>query len=480
MTLLSGYLARAVSQIMSFAGITGHYISSLADGGKRSVEPESVELEESCPLFSREVLEPNRTTTNSAGIGPMRCHPLQTPIKSHGLVRAPATPLLLLLLLPLYSISRTSSAAPAEGIQAGVISTGDLIVSAFDPIGRPVSVLSSRNSFTASVSTDGRFAIQLHPHLKKSVTYLTFDGFDTYFASYDELSTDNTNINTRPSQSAEGGSAFISTGNYPFVPWEEQKRESILWTVYGIGHFIHNNVTNTMPLPWMPARWSLLSFGFRLESSLEPSPPYVPRWLRFVRDRSLDFEDLRRETERPELITARSATWMAKWRREFQQRKDDWPDGFVAGELTVSSFTNQGGLLVPLSFEFRTFHPTWKDIPRCLYTAKVTNVTNLPQGNSFVPPIFGVLHVEDQRLRRRDATRGLDGISYPVASVWPQRDGAELKQHFQAGWDSWRISGRIKSGTNPQLRRFVIWGLLIVTFILGIIYYWLARRRLSR
>lgn len=311
-----------------------------------------------------------------------------------------------------------------------------------------VAAESSSNEFSATISTDGKWAIDIHQIYKRNEPmygkedsiYMTFDGSDTYYCQYSEAVIGITNgrpgfIGTAPIASRSQWS-YISAGNYPFAPFDTQKRTHILWLVYGAGKNIRDSKSESMPLPWMPARWNLLSYGFRLQAEISPVSPYIPTSLQFIRDSKLDFKNEQSEYDRPELDQPDERDGVLQWQNQLNQRTTKWRDGAVAGRLKVGTFTNVDGLSVPLSFSFETYFFTGS--LRRTYTATITNITtkqidNL-YTNQFRPPILSRLSVLDSRFRFRDGSKNVNSIYYTLEDTqsWQPIDSTNLQRKFKS------------------------------------------------
>jgi hypothetical protein len=356
----------------------------------------------------------------------------------------------------------------------GASVSGYLIVKSFSPRGQLMSQWSSTNEFRASIARDGRYAVEIRPKYEKGedIIYLTFDGFDTYFVHYQKSGDDKNSVYAKTP-------AYISEGNYPFSPWEEQKRANILWLVYGAGLYIHDSMTNnTMPLPWVPARWSLLAYGYRVEHELSPNLPYIPHQLRFIRDYALDLSSEDAEMNRPELDTASGDQWVAKWKDELNTR-NSFTNGFLDADINTDDFTNRNGVEIPLFFSWRDFNPHWLNGGlRCQYNGIVTNVTDLSPSETFLPPVLGSLGVNDSRFRYRDAKRALDGINYRVtiATSWKPRNSPQLKEQFKAGLSGIGASPRNMPSEIRKKRLVAAAVVLFFALFLPVFLYMVAKR----
>jgi len=376
-----------------------------------------------------------------------------------------------------------SSLALAKS-EDGLTASGYLTVTSFGGSGKVISQWSSTNYFQVSISSGGQYLIKVHPLNEEGDTfYLTYDGTDTFFVRYREATVDvNQKIIDRESIEKKVNPAYISSGNYPFVPWDEQKRAHILWLVFGAGEYLHNSGTNTMLLPWIPARWSLLSYGFHVEDKLSAELPYIPKELQFVRDYKLDLASDSLEMERPELDSPSGDPWIKKWKSELQERRKNWTNGFVAGKLESGDFTNQNGLSIPLSFSFQAFHPQWVHKLRWKYDGIVTNVTSLTSGESFQPPIISVVGAEDSRFRFRDANKSLDGVNYPVTATnsWPPHDSLDKQKLLQAGLASREVSARFVYGDVRNKRIIIITMVMIFALSLPVFLFLNATRKIKK
>lgn len=362
---------------------------------------------------------------------------------------------------------------------SGVTAEGFFIVTKFSGTGDPQSQWSSTNQFSVSMSPDGRYSFEVRPlHEQGDVIYLAFDGTDTFFARYRESIVDlNQNIIGRKPLEQGIHPGYISSGNYPFVPYEEQKRVHILWLVYGTGKYLHDTATNTMILPWIAGRWSLLAYGFRTDYTLSLDPPYLPQKLQFIRDRSFDLPTEESEMARPELDAPSSDSWIAEWRNQLKEKKLYWTNGFVAGELESGNFTNLNGIAMPLSFSCKVFWPRWSkklNRLRWLYEGVVTNLVDLPPDEAFRPPINAPLRVLDSRFRSRSTA--IDGIICVTTNAWPQRDSSEMQKRFQAVRSAKEISPGFEPRNVRRKRLVAAWCFLLISLSVPVFLFWRAKK----
>jgi hypothetical protein len=370
-----------------------------------------------------------------------------------------------------------------NGLGENVITTsGFLDVTMFDG-SKPVPQESSSNEFRASVSSDGRWTLEVRPiykkgdilYGKKDVMYQSFNGTDTYFCQYSEAVEGITNgrpgiIGTKPI-SDRSQLSYISAGNYPFSPFDAQKRTHILWLVYGAGKYIHDTKAGSLPLPWLSARNNLFSYGFRLKAELSPDSPYIPTTLQFIRDSQLDLQNENSEYSRPELDQPLNNEMFAILQDALKERKTIWHDGAIAGKLETGTFTNLYGFNVPLSFEFRTF--TELGVLRRLFVATVTNVTgeNADEKSAqetFHPPVLVNRTVLDTRFRLRDSSRNIDSISYGLneGEPWLSKDSDALQKRFKEYLNNPKLSARNRfSISSERTKRFWIVGLFLMSTI---------------
>jgi hypothetical protein len=223
----------------------------------------------------------------------------------------------------------------------------------------------------------------------------------------------------------------------------------------------------------------MMAYGFRVEHELLADPPYIPRKLRFTRSYQLDLPE-NDEMDRAELDQPSVDLAVSRWRTELQQRKTLWQEGEVNAELLTSDFTNRNGLTVPLAFDFRTFLAGWHDgriRMHCIGT--VATLKDLSAEQAFRPPILGFLDVTDSRLRKRDALRALDDISYMLSATnkWPERNAPEITGHFLAGFSSKAVSGKYQPAA-ARRKRYIATGVLLLAMVLFPLYlYRLAKAK---
>jgi hypothetical protein len=355
--------------------------------------------------------------------------------------------------------------------------------------------MSSTNVFQLSLNQRGCWLMEIHPLYAKNSSmsgkvdtiYLSFDGTDTYFCHYTEAVTGLTNgqpsiVMTEPIDSRMQ-EAYVSEGNFPFCPFDNQARGNILWLAFCAGEYLYDTKTNTIPLPWIPARQNLLAFGFRVDADLSANLPHAPTHLEFLRDKRLDKADLAGELDRLELNKPFDDKWVESLKRDVLDRDNMYKDAAVAGELTPANFTNAYGFEVPLTFDFRVFIPTMikSDHVRRLYSGMVTNIAVLSESVSFRPPISANMHVHDSRFRHRDNAHQLDEIIYPMATDghWMATNDAILTTNYNDQLQ-WVSSKRFNYG-HATLVRFI--GTIVMALTaasLPIFFLWRFIRRKSR
>lgn len=326
---------------------------------------------------------------------------------------------------------------------------------------RVVQQESSRNSFTATVMSDGKWLLSVFPihekgdalHGTTNVIYMSFDGVDTFYCEYTEAVIELRNgkptlVETKPI-SERRLQSYVSSGNYPFSPFDSQRRAHVLWLVYGIGHAMHYSGSNSIPLPWYPARSTPLAFGYRMDNNLTAIAPYFPKNITFVRDFSLDLSNEDDELLRPEMDVPQSSTSLAGRKEDLNIRKLKWKEGELAGSLTVEGQTNIAEFNVPTVVSIKTFASFGR--LRRLYRVTVTNVVIETDGKisdeDFRPPVLTKLLVLDSRFRLRDSKKNIDFINYKLetAQKWLPMQTPELTNLFSAYAGNPTISSRKRS-----------------------------------
>lgn len=377
----------------------------------------------------------------------------------------------------------------------GVTLSGVLTFQMFAGEKAVVKGMSSTNTFRVSLSSDGRYSFEVHPLYssgimqgKEHVIYLTFDGTDTYFVEYTEAMTGM--IKNRPGITdtqpidQKWNEAYISSGNYPFSPLEQQKRVHMLWLVFGAGKYIHDTQPKTIPLPWVAARWNLLPYGFRLEQELTADFPYIPRRLELIRDPSLDKSDLEAEWDRPEVDKPASEAMFQVGNQDLQQRNNsEFKPGDVACRLVTENYTNYNNLSVPLFFKIEGFLPPMKskDHVRRRYVGWVTNIADLSESEVFRPPVIGKTMISDSRFRYRDRSRQVDRIDYKLNAneEWKSTNDAALKNLFEIELVS-RRAQRFIAGRTQKIKLFAGATFLIIAVAVPMLIYRRSTRRLGR
>lgn len=371
----------------------------------------------------------------------------------------------------------------------GVTEIGTLSVRYLDMRGNAIGVMSSTNAFRASISLDGRWLLEVRPipgkrdklYGKQDVMYSSYDGVDTFYCRYTEAVFAITNgrpqvVNTLPVKDVLSR-AYISRGNYPFAPQDEQRRTHVLWLVFGAGISLRTSPTNTMPIPWLAARWNLQAYGFRPEADLSPDAPYIPIAIKFVRDAALDLGSLDAEEERPDLDRKSSPYSRDDLRAQLERRKNEWPNRALAGLVRVHTRTNFSGMSLPLSFTVESYYPNGS-LNRA-YCGTVASVMASPASEDFRPPVEGDLSVHDSRFRLHDEKSRLDSIVYTwkggEGTSWPATNAPrliELQRYFlTSDLASPRRSPLLAT---PVLRRLWI-GMFMICSLAGV--FVLLRRR---
>ncbi len=368
--------------------------------------------------------------------------------------------------------------------QNGIVGNGSLEVKFYDKNGKIISLISSVNEFRFSVESNGRWIVAVKPlpktndvmYGKEDTILMSFDGADTYYCRYSEAFLEIKNGRPQMTKTLPVTNifnrAYISTGNYPFAPFDEQRRANALWLVFGSGKYINDSSSKTMPLPWFAARWNLLAYGFRTDSELSATPPYLPKKIKYLRDQNLDYDTLSGEKNRPELDQNSSAYSDDDLKEQFQNRKAQWQQGDVAGLLETANITNYDGISLPLSFTIKSFYPGGK-INR-LYVGAITKISGMVSSETFRPPIIANLSVHDSRFRTRDNTHRLDKIIY----VWKKSDGEDwpaTNSAYLGRMKGLYLNSELASKNRPALMsklivRDIVLGLFLFSSVLILIF----------
>lgn len=381
------------------------------------------------------------------------------------------------------------------GQPTGVTLRGFLDLQFFSAPGRRVLSMCSSNAFTASICTDGRYAFEVRPIYqtnnlmagKEEAFYMTYNGTDTFFCHYTEAVQGFKEgrpaiVGTKPIEEA-GQMAYVSAGAYPFAPYDPQSRCQFLWLAFGAGAYLRTAHTNDVPLPWIPARWNLLAFGFRWDCTAAERAPYTPSLIKFVRDTSLDLREPADEFRRPELVAPNADSWYKEWKGQLQDRLSRWEQGLLAGRFEAESFTNVNGLATPQSFTLKVFRPKSRseDNVRRFYSAAATAVASLDPREPFLPPILGKkLWVDDSRFAYSDKKRKVDEIYYSLApnASWKSRDDPELQARFASA----RYSARsvLRSRNHDRNVRLIAVAALFLFSAAPLVAYVLMRKQAGR
>ncbi len=320
-----------------------------------------------------------------------------------------------------------------------VTASGYLTVIGLDGYHKEVPPWCSSNEFQVVVDPDGHWSIDV-----KSLTgsyyetYLTYDGTNIYDVCYSDsivgLKYGRPAVVKTESFTNHFNRAIICGGGFPYDCMDMQARAQILWLAFGAGDYLHQEPTNSMPLPWARPRWNLLAYGFRIEYELGALTPYPIRTLTFTRSTTLDLPSEKAELGRPELNEGDKSMYRAQ-EKQLQERKALWPDGFIAGNFEVFNYTNYDGLEVPLRFSLKVFSPELMSNDKLSQTFQgvVTNVVALTVG-SFSPPILSRLRVDDERPRFSSRKKKIDSVTYTLSpgKEWPAKDSQSVMRLFHA------------------------------------------------
>ena len=234
---------------------------------------------------------------------------------------------------------------------------------------------------------------------------------------------------------------------------------------------------------------SLRAYGFRVESLLSTSQPFIPIAMQFIRDSKLDLPSNESEYNRPELDQPVDQGMLEFYREDLTARKTRWHDGGIAGTLTNEDFTSIAGMTIPRSFEVRIYLT-----PRVLfrqYNGTITNVATAEAdgqdqnerkflSKTFQPPILSKSVITDSRFRFRDATREIDNIKYDLVpgKHWLPTNSEYLQERFKHFLDTPSLSARHKFSIWPKYikRNLIIGFMLFATFALLLLIFRFFRR----
>lgn len=307
---------------------------------------------------------------------------------------------------------------------------------------------SSRNEFTATLSMDGRWLLAVSPIREKgdplfgtsNVIYMSFDGADTFYCEYTEAIIELKNgkptlVATKPI-SERRLQSYASSGNYPFCPYDSQKRAQVLWLLYGLGQLIHESGHTNIPLPWYPARSTPLAFGYKMQCDLVTNRSFIPQKIEFHRDYSLDLTNEVAELHRAEMDAATDGISLSNRKEDLGIRKSKWANGDLAGVLVVETWTNVWGVSMPTAASVKTYAS--HNRLRRQYTITASNFSKVDveevAEDRFRPPILTKLIVSDSRFRFREKGKNVDFINYKLEQhqQWLPKNSTELTNLFMA------------------------------------------------
>lgn len=335
------------------------------------------------------------------------------------------------------------------------------------PMGKSIPKLSSTNYFTLLIDRLGRYSCELKCGDTGDIICSSFDGEDTFCVMYTETVADRQGkpVSKKPIQSMVQN-AFVCSSNYPFYPVDGFRRSQILWLAYGSASTFVDDHPREMPLPWTEALFSLAGYGFEVQPSVGGDAPRLLKSCKFIRATKYDLTTEDAELNRPELERVTDLNELKRWKTELIHRRKDFQQGFVAGDFETLSFTNLGGISVPLTFELRTFNPDWRSGPKLRYVSSVTNVELTLSPVKFRPEIRAPLRVSDTRYRYRDKTKAFDALVYfvKINGEWPDKGSALLKNQLAGKMSTPAASNRIVPST-IRLHRFIAIGLVLMAAV---------------
>ncbi len=223
---------------------------------------------------------------------------------------------------------------------------------------------------------------------------------------------------------------FSSGEDFPsFLPYNAR----VLWFMYCSNDWVDSKSMAgseiSMPLLWKNEQHDLSGFGFRLKRSTLTTRPFLPLAAKFIRDTSLDlpFED---ELKRLFVAPPKDLNSKQRFNKQYNKRLKFWPENETAGEYRVIQSKTYYGYEIPEKAQLVAY-PGNKEIilqqypkehrPELgKYFAKfevvVNQVQQVREPQSFLPPVTGVVGVQDTRFRKKGDKESFDTVSYTIAS----------------------------------------------------------------
>ncbi|GEM_PF-2125840 len=272
-------------------------------------------------------------------------------------------------------------------------------------------------TYQFEVAVSGRqWFIRTHYSENHSVEYGS-DGTNTFEVLLDYTVPGSESSKLRP--------GMILPGPYPLV---SEGSTALAWLVFCSSPIFSESGTAPLILPpWLDPTADARAHALRSEVTLSPDPPHLPGKVVFT----VDAQRLATAASDPALF---SSTLRNEQSGSQFSSLEGLPEGFVAGEVEVISWTNIGNINVPLTFKAtqRAFPEPGREGGSIFaeYLGRVDSVKTEKPRSSYLPEISKwKIAVGDYRFNDRKSN--VDYINYPVENgVWPAVANDELLALF--------------------------------------------------
>ena len=327
------------------------------------------------------------------------------------------------------------------GEQAGILVTGSVDIRVYSRDGTEFE--KSTHHFEAEAGGRSWF-IRTRYEDHHWVEYGS-DGTNTYQILHDLSAPGNTSSQVRP--------GLIVPGTYPLT---SEGTTALVWWVFCSASSLAASAESDVnfPAPWLDSTRDVRTHALRAEVQLPAAWPPLPERVVFHVARDL----LPLASNHEALV---SGVLLAPHGEDNARRLGSLNDGFVAGEIEVMKWSQQGSMRLPV--DFRAVHRAFPEsharggwiFAEYLGTSK-TVVTTERRG-SYLPRIDGYeVAVADGRLRNRSLQ--VDAIRYRIADgEWP----VVLTDEHAAMFEERQRSMRQHLDQRPTRPRHLVWLVLL-------------------
>lgn len=290
------------------------------------------------------------------------------------------------------------------------------------------------------LAEDGRFLFELNNHdiYKNSNISFSFDGVDYFYVIHDAT--------------PEEGLACLSSEKLPISIFKDNVRDS-LWFTLASGHFFkERGLSGEVIDIFRSPRHNINAYGFYYEVDLVNDRFPMARRLFMFKDRSLDFNDIEDEENRPTLDLGDKGS---DNRTDQWQRKRKSINGGLSVKIDWDEQSNENGLTLPIEFTVTRYLLSSSARPAFTIRFRLDPWQEKDRSDlSFKPEINGPIRVRDSRLRMQDGIRFVDQVHYHVGtsaedSEWRSAHDPIIQSQFKSAMEGKVIPS--KSWFSPGL-----------------------------